>query len=298
MKSEENTALWKGRLLVIAAAVLWSTSGFFAKAPIFADWPIETRGATLAFWRAFFAALVLVFFVRKVQWTWRLLAMVTTFALMNWTYLNAMVYCEASLAIWLQYTAPAWVFLMSWLFWKEKPRRKNWILLGFATVGVSIILYAELAGVSFKGVQFGLASGVFFAGVVVCLRGLRDADAAWLVFLNHAVTALLFSPSVITNEATWPAGSQWIYLALFGVFQMGLPYVLFAKGLKSISSHEASGLSLLEPILVPLWVFVAWRTAVDYQFPATTTLIGAALILVGLLASLEWPMRSGKDANN
>ncbi len=298
MNPKEKTAPWKGRLLVIAAAVLWSTSGFFAKAPIFADWPIESRGVTLAFWRAFFAASVLVFFVRKVQWTWRLLPMVATFALMNWTYLSAMVYCEASLAIWLQYTAPVWVFLMSWLFWKEKPKRKNWILLGFAAVGVAVILYAELAGVSFKGVQFGLASGIFFAGVIVCMRGLRDIDAAWLVFLNHAVTVLLFSPSIFSDEVTWPAGSQWIYLAMFGIFQMGLPYVLFAYGLKSISSHEASGLSLLEPVLVPLWVFVAWRTAVDYQFPATTTLIGATLILVGLLVTIEWQSRSGTEADN
>ncbi len=298
MESKENNTPWKGRLLVIAAAVLWSTSGFFAKAPIFADWPIESRGVSLAFWRAFFAATVLVLFVRKVQWTRRLVPMVATFALMNWTYLSAMVYCEASLAIWLQYTAPAWVFLMSWLFWKEKPKRKNWILLGFAAAGVSIILFAELAGASFKGVQFGLASGIFFAGVIVCMRGLRDIDAAWLVFLNHAVTVLLFSPSVISNEATWPAGSQWIYLSMFGIFQMGLPYVLFAYGLKSISSHEASGLSLLEPVLVPLWVFVAWRTAADYQFPATTTLVGATLILVGLLATIEWQSRSGTEADH
>jgi len=74
---------------------------------------------------------------------------------------------------------------------------------------------------------------------------------------------------------------------------MGLPYVLFARGLKVISSHEASGLSLLEPVLVPLWVFVAWRTAADYEYPAITTLIGAGLILVGLLVSLEW--RPKKD---
>ena len=287
----EKSGLLSGRLLVIAAAVLWSSSGFFAKAPIFEVWPVESRGAALAFWRAFFAAVLLIFFVRKVQWTWRLLPMVAVFALMNWTYLNGMVYCEASLAIWLQYTAPAWVFLFSWLFWKEKPKTKNWILLAFAAVGVCIILQAELAGASFKGVQFGLASGVFFAGVVVCLRGLRDIDAAWVVFLNHAVTAVLFSPSAIANEACWPTGSQWIYLAMFGMFQIGLPYVLFARGLKSISSHEASGLSLLEPVLVPLWVFIAWRTASDYQYPAVTTLIGAAMILIGLIISLDWPAK-------
>ena len=290
--NSSSTSIWKGRLLVVAAAVLWSTSGFFAKAPIFSDWPIESRGISLAFWRAFFAALVLVFFVRKIQWTWRLIPMLAAFALMNWTYLSAMVHCEASLAIWLQYTAPAWVFLFSWLVWREQPKPKNWMLLCFAAVGVGVILNAELAGASFKGVQYGLASGIFFAGVIVCIRNLRDIDAAWLVFLNHAVTAVLFSPGVAINEAAWPAGVHWAYLALFGIFQMGLPYVLFAKGLQAVSSHEASGISLLEPVLVPLWVFIAWRNAVDYQFPAVTTLLGAALILAGLLVSLDWPRKN------
>jgi drug/metabolite transporter (DMT)-like permease len=81
------------------------------------------------------------------------------------------------------------------------------------------------------------------------------------------------------------------------MFQIGLPYVLFANGLKRISSHEASGLSLLEPILVPLWVFVAWRTATDYEYPAITTLIGAAMILIGLVASLDRPKKDTCDEN-
>jgi drug/metabolite transporter (DMT)-like permease len=282
-----RTNRFGGRILVVVAAVLWSSSGFFAKAPIFADWPIDSRGAVLAFWRGFFAAAVLIFFVRKVQWTWRLLPMVTVFALMNWTYLNGMVHCESSLAIWLQYTAPAWVFPMAWLLWREKPRWADWVLLIFATLGVGVILQAELLGASAIGVRYGLGSGLFFACVVICLRGLRDVDAAWLIFLNQSVTAIVFAPAALTGEV-WPDGNQWIYLALFGSLQMGLPYVLFARGLQSVSSHEASGIALLEPVLVPVWVYVAWRGAADYQLPAVTTMIGAVLIMAGLLASY-WP---------
>ena len=49
--------VWRGRLLVIAAALLWSTSAFFAKAPIFDDWPVESRGLLLACWRGLFASV-------------------------------------------------------------------------------------------------------------------------------------------------------------------------------------------------------------------------------------------------
>ena len=72
-------------------------------------------------------------------------------------------------------------------------------------------------------------------------------------------------------------------MAVFGTFQMALPYVLFTRGLRSVTSHEASCISLLEPILVPIWVFVAWRHTPDYELPSWWTWVGASLILLGLL---------------
>ena len=57
------------RLLIVAAAVLWSTSGFFVKSPQLAGWP----GPALAFWRAGFACVVLWPLVRRPQWSWKLI---------------------------------------------------------------------------------------------------------------------------------------------------------------------------------------------------------------------------------
>jgi DME family drug/metabolite transporter len=278
----QSTSPWRGRLLIITAAIMWSTSGFFAKAPSFDVWPAESRGALLAFWRALFAAIVLGLMVRRIQWTWKLIPMTAMFAVMNWTYLTSLVYCESTLAIWLQYTAPAWVFLIGWLWFRDQPRWLDWMLLTFATIGVSIILRAELWGASPIGVRIGLASGLTFGGVVLMLRWLRDYDAAWLVFLNHVATAILFLP-VMIHQQVYPAGSQWFFLIGFGVFQMGIPYLLFTLALRSVSSHEASGLSLLEPLLVPVWVFLAWHNAADYEPPAWTTVLGGGFILAGLL---------------
>ncbi len=42
--ADEGRAKLAGRLLVLLAAVMWSTSGFFAHAPVFEDWPREMRG--------------------------------------------------------------------------------------------------------------------------------------------------------------------------------------------------------------------------------------------------------------
>lgn len=273
---------WNGRALVAVAAIMWSTSGLFAKAPIFEQWPESSRGILLAFWRAAFASLILLVMVRKVTWSWKLLPLVSAFALMNWTYLNGMVYCEASLAIWLQYTAPVWACLMAWRLFGERPERKDWLLFALASAGLVVILVPLLLeSDSLGGLAYGLASGFFFAAVVVLIRWNNDLDPAWVIFLNHAVTTLLFLPFLLMG-GIYPSGNQLFYLCGFGMLQIGIPYLLLAWALRSISSHEASGLTLLEPILVPVWVWLAWSHLDAYQPPRWTTILGGGLILSGL----------------
>ena len=187
--------LWLGRSLIVIAALLWSTSGFFAKAPIFENWPLDSRGGLLVFWRATFASAVLLFFVRKVQWSWKLVPTALIFALMNWTYLSSLVYGEATLAIWMQYTAPMWVFLFGLTLLKERPVWQDWLLLAFAVLGLTVILSSQLQQSS-AGLPYGIASGFTFAAVVLTLRWCREFDSAWIIFLNHAVTAIVFLPVI------------------------------------------------------------------------------------------------------
>jgi drug/metabolite transporter, DME family len=265
--------LVKARLLVLAAAILWSTSGFFVKAPYLAGWP----GPTLAFWRAAFACVVLWPLVRRPQWSWRLLPATATFVAMNYTYLTSMAKGSAANAIWLQFTAPVWVLLFGVFVFKEKAAWRDWLLVAFAAAGVAVILHFESRGESLAAVLWGLASGVFYAGVVLSLRQLRSMESAWLVALNHLVTAIVLSPLAL-GGSHFPSGVQWPLLAGLGIVQMGLPYVLFARGLKSISGHEATGIGLVEPLLVPIWAYLAWGDR-----PAWWTLAGGGFILVGLV---------------
>jgi drug/metabolite transporter (DMT)-like permease len=267
------------RLLVLAAAALWSTSGFFAKAPHFQGWP----GPALAFWRAAFACLILWPMVRRPQWSWKLVPMTATFALMNYTYLSAMAKGSAANAIWLQCTAPVWVLIVGVLVFRERAVWRDWLLIALAAVGVAIILYYESRGAALEAVLWGLAAGVFYAGVVLSLRNLRSMDSAWLAALNHLVTAVVLAPFALSRlwgsqtAAPLPSGIQWLLLAGFGIFQMGLPYVLFARGLRRIPGHEATGIALMEPLLVPVWVYLAWGDVPDWW-----TLVGGGLILIGL----------------
>ena len=263
------------RLWTLVAALLWSTSGLFAKAPVFEDW----SGLVLAFWRAAFAAAILVPMVRRPRWNVLLVPMTICFALMCVTFLTAMVRTTAANAIWLQATAPWWVFLLSVFLLRKPVVRRDLVPLGFGALGVGTILLFELAGHSGDrmGVICGLASGVTYACVIMFMRRLRGQDAAWLIALNHVVATLAMLPWVIW-AGVWPSPAQLAVVACFGIFQMAIPYVLISRALRSISSQETIGICLIEPALTPVWVFLAWD-----KVPAPWTIVGGSLILVGLV---------------
>ncbi|MGC3971351.1 MAG: DMT family transporter [Pirellulales bacterium] len=268
----------RGRLLVVGAALFWSTNGLFVKSGVFDSWPAAERGMLLALWRAMFAALVLVPLVRGPRWSWKLLPMCAAFLGMNICFLQSMVWTTAANAIWLQNIAPVWVCLFA-RFVGEPFDRRDLVPLVFSAAGVGLILACELSGTDWsgdapKGVLLGLLSGLFYAGVIHTLRRLREFDAAWLIVLSLGTTALCLSP-LPARWGVWPTTTQWITLAAFGAVQMAAPYFLFARGLRKISSQEGAAIGLLEPLLVPLWV---WGT----EQPRWWTMAGGGLIFIGL----------------
>lgn len=276
--NDQPAPLLLGRLSVLAAAVLWSTSGLFAKQDLFTVWPEATRGALLAFWRALFAALILLPFVRRPRWNWRLLPLGACFVAMNVSYLTSMTRTTAGNAIWLQAVYPWWVLLFSVAFFRQPVARRDLVPLAFGALGVALILAMEFRhGGNLVGVVSGLASGLFYAGVVVLMWRLREEDSAFLVALNHAVAALFLLPVVVYLDQ-WPSGRQLSVLAGFGILQMAIPYLFLARGLRTVGSQEAAVIGLAEPMLVPLWVY--W---VGLETPAWWTIAGATLIFVGLL---------------
>jgi drug/metabolite transporter, DME family len=274
--------LWVARWQIVAAAALWSTSGLFVKAPWFDSWPADSRGGLLAFWRSAFAILILLPLVRRATFRWQMIPMTLCFAVMIWSFLSAMVHGGEAGAIWLQYLSPVWVLILSLVLLKERPQPADWTMFACCFAGVGLIVVMEARYGSPLATGLGILSGLAYAGVILCLRAMRGVDSVWLITLNHSASVLLLSPWVLHNETSLPWGS-YLALAFFGVFQMSVPYILFARGLRVASSAEASVLTLVEPLLVPVWVYLAWSQHPGYQPPPVWTLLGGSLILAGLV---------------
>jgi drug/metabolite transporter (DMT)-like permease len=68
-------------------------------------------------------------------------------------------------------------------------------------------------------------------------------------------------------------------MALYlGLFQIGLPSVLYSTAMKSVPALEATLIVTLEPILNPMWVFLVIGEA-----PSPLALMGG-LVVLGAIA--------------
>ncbi|HXX32619.1 MAG TPA: DMT family transporter, partial [Myxococcaceae bacterium] len=63
-----------------------------------------------------------------------------------------------------------------------------------------------------------------------------------------------------------------------GIFQLGLSYALFARGVRHTPAVEASLLALLEPVLNPVWTFL-----LTGERPGPWAVAGGGLVLLGTI---------------
>src|SRR5262249_61567481 len=110
-------------------------------------------------------------------------------------------------------------------------------------------------------------------------------SSRWLAAFNHLFRAAVLVPFVWRHPLpSWP---QFAVLFVYGAVQMALPYWLLAGGLRRLSAQEVGTLTLIEPVLNPLWAYLASPAT---ETPTVWTLAGGACI-IGALVWRYWPGR-------
>jgi drug/metabolite transporter, DME family len=268
----------RGRLLILAAALLWSLAGVFIKF-------LDLHPLSIVFYRSLFASLVFAPFVKRnqLQLGPAIFVSVLSYTAAISAFVAANKMTTAANAIVLQYTAPVFVFLFTRFFWGEKISKLNGGALVIAMVGVAIIASDSAGEPEMAGVLLALLSGVLFAVYMVNLQRTQEVHVVYLTWINNLVCALLLA----VNSRLALSLDQAIILAVMGTVQLGMPYFLFSKGLRCVPLQEASLIALIEPVLNPLWVAL-----VVGEIPSAATLTGGALIVLGLGARYLWPLSS------
>lgn len=266
-------------LMLVGAALFWSTGGFLIK---WVDWhPLAISGMRSAIGAA---VLFAVFRPRRFTWSWLQLGAAVAYAATVTLFVVANKATTAANAILLQYTAPVHVALFGAWFLGEKPRRLDWLTLLLVLGGMVLFFLEDLSATGMWGNLAALASGLSFAWLALFLRRQKEGSPVESILLGNLLAALIGLPFMLQSS---PTEAGWLGLILLGVFQVGLPYALFARAIREVTALEAMLIPAIEPVLNPLWVLLLLGEA-----PGGLALVGGAVILSavtgrGLLPLLE-----------
>lgn len=271
------------RISLVLAAALFSTGGAAIKGCALNSWQVACL-------RSAIAAVALFVFLPKARrgYSFGALGWAVVYAATLVLFVTANKLTTSANAIYLQSTSPLWVLCLSpWLL-RERIKRSDALPMVLFAVGLALFFVqkesaSRTAPDPATGNWLALASGLTFALSLIGLRkgagGGEDASLA-LVVVGNALAALACGPKAWPIEGA--TTGDWLVLAYLGVFQIGLAYVLVAKGLQQVGALEGSLLLMIEPALNPVWTFF-----LQGERPGSLALAGGALIL-GATGAKTW----------
>jgi drug/metabolite transporter (DMT)-like permease len=284
----EKSARRRGVLLVLTATVMWSLAGLFARLVGHLDlW-------TVMGWRALMGAAS-ISIVGLVEWRRGrmdesfgfgplspVLALLAMIAISAYT-ASVMTTTIADVLI-IYATLPFAAAALGWLVNREEVSPRTLVASGVALAGIAVMVASGLGSGRLLGQSLSALMTLCFAGMIVLQR--RQPGAS--IIAVNAIGALGSGLFGLANSSHPPIGLfDMGVLFVFGLTTIGLAFVLFMEGAKFIPSAEAGLISLLDVVLGPIWVFLAFG-----ENPGAATVLGGAIVLGAALWRMAPDLRS------
>jgi drug/metabolite transporter (DMT)-like permease len=288
-----------GVVLVLVAAVLWSTGGLGIKST-----PLPPLA--LAGYRGLFALPVLLGMV-AVHWRragevpWRRVAVspwawagAASYGVMVVAFVAATKLTTAANAIFIQYTSPAYVALLSWPLLRERVTWRDGVACAGVLAGMVLFFAGDLSASARAGNVVAVVSSFGAAGLPLCLRADQRRHAtdervalvapALAIAAGDVLAVLVCTPAMLASPP--PDARAWVLVVALGLVQIGVPYVLYAAALRRLTALEGALLPTLEPILNPVWVAL-----VTGETPGRMAMLGGACVLSSIVFQACVPRR-------
>ncbi|MEG2203936.1 MAG: DMT family transporter, partial [Oscillospiraceae bacterium] len=233
-------------------ATLWSTAGVFIKL-------IPWHPLVIGSLRSAIAGAVLWCFLRHAGCLRPIVnaATLKTGVLLGCTmtlFVLANKLTTAANAIVLQSANPIFVLLFCSIWYHQRCSRRDLTVVGIVLLGVTLFFLDGLSLSGTIGNLLALCTAVLLAGAFLCASG---ADSLFEtmsgVFLGHLVAALLGLPFLFLEPPVLSTTSV-LSILFLGIFQLGIPYVLFSYAARVCQPLAISLIGMLEPIFSPVWV--------------------------------------------
>lgn len=260
------------RGLIIMAAILWSTGGAAIKLA-------DLDAAQIAGGRTLVSALLLGLLLPSARGPYppRVMLAGAFYAATNILFVFANTRTTAGATIFLQNIAPVWVLILSPLVLRERPSRLEVLSVPISLAGSALFFFGDLSGGRIEGNLAALGASVSYALLIISYRRLPGGEGLSATVAGCAIVVLLCAPLAWSGPLPTLAGvASVVYL---GAIQQALGAVLFIRGIRGVSALEGALLILLEPLLAPLWAFLAVGESMTRW-----AVLGGGLILGSTLA--------------
>ncbi|NLL67504.1 MAG: EamA family transporter [Clostridiaceae bacterium] len=245
---------------------MWSLGGLLIKS-------INAHPLAIAGTRSAISCIIMILYVKKPKFNWSFtqIAAGVAYASMVITFVFSTKLTTAANAILLEYTAPIFVALLSAWMLKEKPKAIDWVTIMLVFGGMVLFFLDSLDAKGFAGNIFGLLSGISYALFTVFMRMQKNGSPIESVILGNAISAIVGIPFIFMSV---PDFKGWLFLVILGVVQLGIPYIMYSEAIKNASALEASIITMIEPILNPIWVVL-----IIGEIPGVLSIIGGIIVI-------------------
>ncbi len=280
-----------GIVLVIAAAIAWSTAPFFTRLLHFDSW-------TILFWRGLFGGGFIALFLVATQGKrglhdlvamtrggW-LVAALSTLGMV--TFIPALQLTSvANVAIIIAFQ-PFAAAGIAWLWLRERAAPRTMLASLVALAGIVVIVSGAAGAADYRGIGLAMLMILSISMMTVVIRRHRDTSMIAAASVSNFLGSLVSIPFAQGIAAVTP-GDVGI-LAMFGLFQVGLGLTFFTIGSRHLPSGQASLIATLETPLMPFWVYLGFG-----EIPSLRALIGGALVMGAVIADILADRRAHQD---
>jgi len=177
-------------------------------------------------------------------------------------------------AVMLNYTAPLFVVLLSWIFLGEKPRLRLILLVLTCFTGVYLLLSGD-AGAWNRDAVFGLLSAIFAAGAYITISALRDRESPLTIIFYFTLVSTFGSLPFLYKHFLWPSPHEAFLLLGVGAGAF-LGQYWMTRALREAPASVLSPFSYLTPVFSFLYGVWLWKEPLG-----SVSMTGILLILGG-----------------
>ncbi len=187
----------------------------------------------------------------------------------------------AANTILLEYTSPIYIIMFGPVILGEKNKISDYISVVVVICGMVLFFSEGLETGNMAGNVIAALSGVAFGFCTIFMRNQSPDRSINSFVLAHLITFVSCCPFVFIYGM--PSPLSCVGLLLLGFFQIGIPSVLYSVGLKNVRALTATFISMIEPLMNPVWVMLFTG-----ETPSWQCIAGGSLILgcIGVRAVL------------